>query len=204
MNKTKVKCRKIENRLECPVDNFLYTIVDPVAILCKRLNLTPDTITSISSLFGVLAIYFLCDHNFIYFAVMFSLYYLLDVVDGYYARKYSMCSKLGDYYDHIRDTLILVPIILIVFGRLYQRKMWVCAGVLIFSLLLFQLHMSCQELHVVNTHTGHDCHSETLALVKSCRSKSWINFTRYFGMGSFIVILIILVYINERTYKYRK
>lgn len=201
---TQVKCRKLETKHECPVDNVIYTLIDPLSCICNTLGITPHMITTISSIFGILAIYFLCDHKFTPFIIMFSLYYLLDLLDGYHARKYNMCSKLGDYYDHIRDALILLPIFVIVFGRLYQRKMWNCLIILMVSLLLFQLHMSCQELHVENTPTDHDCHSETLAVIKSCQSKTWIGTTRHFGMGTFIVVLVILIYINERKYNHNK
>jgi len=195
---SQVKCRKLKTELECPVDNLLYYLVQPISTICKKLNITPNMITSISIVFGILAIYFLYKNKFLQFTIMFCLYYLLDIVDGYHARKYNMCSKLGDYYDHTRDAIILTSVSSIILYRFYKLKMWKSMGIFIASIISFQIHMSCQELHIDDIDINHQCHSETLAFLNFCKSKKWINFTRYFGMGTFIFIIIIFVYIQKQ------
>ena len=80
----------------------------------KDLNFTPNMITAISAIIGMLAVYYLYERKIEYFTIFFLIYYTLDILDGYYARKYQMCTKMGDYFDHLRDVLVVLPIVLII------------------------------------------------------------------------------------------
>ena len=193
--------RKLPDHMECPLDNIVYKAIDKLSELSYYLNMTPNIITTISFMFGLLSIYYLHKNNFKSYSVCFFIYYVLDLLDGYHARKYNQCTKFGDYYDHARDFIIFLSIIVLIYIRSFSNKKWIIAVLFIF-LYLFFLHMSCQELHTKdNTDTSHECHSHSLSSLSSCKSKNWIVFTRHFGMGTFSFIIVILSYLSMNNKK---
>lgn len=191
-----IKSRKLSSDIECPVDDILYNhIIDPSYKLTNSLGLTPNDITTFSVLFGSVAVYFLYKKEFLLFSISFILYYICDVLDGYTARKNKQCSKLGDYYDHVTDFITFIPIILIIFWRLYNKKLYIHIVVFLIFLFMFNLHMSCQELHIQDTiPEDSECHSETLGLIKICKDKETIKLSRHFGMGTLIVFIVYISY----------
>lgn len=192
--------RKLPDRMECPFDNLTYNIIDPLSKIANNLNTTPNIITSISVIFGILAIYYLYMNKFVYYAICFGIYYILDLLDGYYARKYDMCTKFGDYYDHIRDIFIFTTIITIICIRSFNKKIYIIIPIVLIFVLLCGLHMSCQELYTgENIDTSHPCHSHSLTTLSYCRSKKWISITRYFGMGTLFVIVVVLSYLSMKS-----
>jgi len=46
------------------------------------------------------------ENQFALSAFSYLISYMFDCWDGYYARKYNMESKFGDYYDHVSDMFI--------------------------------------------------------------------------------------------------
>ena len=44
-----------------------------------------------------------------------TLSYFFDCMDGNFARTYKMQTKFGDYYDHIKDVIIMLIFALILF-----------------------------------------------------------------------------------------
>ena len=63
---------------------------------------------------------------------------VFDVFDGYLARKYSMSSKFGDYFDHISDTIktILLFYILFIKYDLGHSKILIVIFIILLILLL--------------------------------------------------------------------
>lgn len=186
--------RKLPTYLECHMDNIFYKIVEPMSLIVRKMDFTPNGLTTISSLFGILSVYFLHQYKINYFITCFIGYYIFDVLDGYYARRYKMCSTIGDYYDHIKDTLIIVTIIIIIVSNLYHNKNYYMMVSIFISLMLFKTVMSCQELYVKEKNIINKqncCHSDTLGILKLCKNHSFLNYIRFFGMGFFIVFLCI-------------
>lgn len=190
--------RKLPNHIECPIDNLTYSIIDYLSELAYFFNMSPNDITTISIVFVFLAVYFLLHKKFIYFSICFIIYYILDLLDGYHARKHNKCTKFGDYYDHIRDLIIFISLSTIICFRSYKKKKWYIIIILFIFLLMSQLHMACQELHNENNiDKNHSCYSDTMSLYK-CPSKKWIIITRHFGMGTLIFAVIILSYLSMK------
>ena len=50
------KPRKIDNSIECPVDNFLYTIVEILDPIFYKLKFTPNMITTLSLISGLYSV----------------------------------------------------------------------------------------------------------------------------------------------------
>lgn len=191
--------RKIHPKYENPIDNVLINIVDTLCPLFKRFSFTPNRITTLSLIFGIIAIVCLMKGKYIYFGVSFFLSYFFDIMDGHYARKYKMTSKFGDMYDHIKDVVVFTGIFIVFLyrNRNSSKKQLVLITVLIILLSLFMcMHLGCQEKIYPNEE------SDTLYFSKrlcSGNPHKRIFWTKYFGCGTFIVITILLIiYVEKR------
>ena len=118
----KTSPRKLPNHMECPFDTILYTVIEPLSRFFHILNFTPNMLTTISTIFGAMSFYFLYKRKEGFFVISFISYYLFDCLDGYYARKYGLCSKFGDYYDHIKDFIVAFLVIGLIFYRLHKSR----------------------------------------------------------------------------------
>ena len=90
--------RKLEDKHENPIDNFLYIFVNKLTPIFHKLGLTPNNITFLSFLCALISFYFFCKKEYRLAALFWGINYFFDAVDGYMARKYKMFSKYGDYY----------------------------------------------------------------------------------------------------------
>lgn len=191
--------RKLPNHLECPFDILLYTIIEPLSNFFRELNFTPNMLTTISSIFGILSFYFLYKKKEGLFVGSLILYYLFDCLDGYYARKYGMCSKFGDYYDHVKDLIVAVTVLGLVFYRLYKSRKYKAMIALGIGCAMVIVQMSCQEHFTGQNviHQDHPCHGHTLQLFTMCPPEKWRSLLRFFGVGFFIVFLSILVWYTK-------
>jgi phosphatidylserine synthase len=179
--------RKIPSYLENPIDNAMIAAAHPTSTVLKKLHMTPNGITTISLVFGLLAVVFLAIGRVWLAVISYGLSYFFDNVDGYYARRYKMCSKGGDLYDHLKDWIVFVLFISVFIMRnrkKLNRKQWaVVAGIIVFFSILVWIQMNAQEaFHGIKTKDQ---------AVKTMR------ITRYFGCGSYILVLMIIVLIVE-------
>src|SRR3989304_4470904 len=140
--------RKIPEESDNPIDNFILKIVDPLCPLFKALHFTPNGITTISLVFGLLSAYLLYKGHPYLFGITFFISYFFDCMDGYYARKYNMVTRFGDIYDHVKDIVVILIILYIFLKRNYKcspRLMIIFAIVLGIILLLMFAFIGCQE-----------------------------------------------------------
>ena len=190
--------RKLISSQECHIDNLFYTLIDKLSNICKEINLTPNQITYISIIPGFLSVYFLYTKQIILFSSCFFLYYILDILDGYYARKYSLCSKFGDLLDHARDIIIWTLIIIIIVIRLYKNKDYKLIILTFILLFLMFVHISCQEANT-NINTNDNCYSSSLNFINLCPNKNLIYITRYFGIGFMMLYIILIVFLKSKS-----
>lgn len=188
--------RKIEREDENPLDNINLDIMDRTCETFKKMGFTPNGLTTISLLFGIVALFFLYNYNIVLFAIFYYISYLFDCVDGHFARKYNMVSKFGDYYDHIKDVIVVIGIFFILYKKYCVSKK-VCVTFVIYVIIISVLmiaHLGCQE-HIYKKEE-----SDSLSFSKKlCGGDpiSTIKFTRWFGCGSWIILLILgIVFLN--------
>jgi hypothetical protein len=87
----------------------------------KKIGFTPNGITTLSLIFGIASAYYLYKGKIYMFALLYTISYFFDVMDGHFARKYKMVSKGGDYYDNvIKQMKGGIPIIYS--GFIYSKK----------------------------------------------------------------------------------
>lgn len=185
--------RKIPRKYENPLDNFNIDLMDKTTPFFRSLKFTPNGITTLSLISGLVSIYYLYHHNFWGFAISYYISYLFDCLDGHYARKYKMVSKLGDLYDHTKDVLITISVIFIllfVYRNSPKTKIIFCILTIILFLLTC-MHLGCQEKLYPKQESDTLCFSKKLCI----SPETTIKFTRWFGCGSFVLYIIIFAYI---------
>ena len=99
---------KLPVKYDDPLDIFFKKYIDKLIIPCKKLGFTPNMITTISFLFGLLCCYLYYKQYYIIASICYLLFYFFDVMDGYYARIYEMYSTFGSYYDVITNIFVVI------------------------------------------------------------------------------------------------
>jgi phosphatidylglycerophosphate synthase len=190
--------RKIPINQENPIDVYNINLVDKLCPFFNKLKFTPNGITTLSLIFGLLSLWYLWKYNWVGFAVSYYISYLFDCLDGHYARKYKMVSKFGDTYDHVKDVLVMCGIFYILFSRYkVDGKVWknfVIATV--FMSVLMSAQLGCQEKLYPKDE------SQTLGFTKKLcigDPSNTIQFTKWFGCGTWVVYIIGAVWYLDKN-----
>lgn len=181
--------RKINRNIENPVDNIFIDIASYSASFYKKLNLTPNDLTTISLVFGILSYFFLIKNYRIMAVIFFLIAYYFDCADGYYARAYNMESTVGDYYDHFSDYFKYVLILWALYTLSSEKYVGYYMFIMIMTSLLM-VHMGCQEKN-----NGHGKDTMLTTFKSLCPNKNMIKYTRFFGCGTFNIVIAIIMLI---------
>ena len=177
---------KISSNHENPLDILLTRLASTLNPVFRATGHSPNLITTYSFIAGLLAVYFLYQGHIVLFSVLF------------FARQYHLESKFGDLYDHITDVVVFSLIVVVVILRYRSVIDWL--AILIFGgvLMLTLVHLGCQQRNCSPRNCKGD---ETLDGLKTlCTDRRHIAWTRYFGTGTFIVVIILLiVYLHYKT-----
>ena len=139
----------------------------------------------------VLSIVCLLKKMYILSIVLLWICYWFDCLDGYYARKYKMETKIGDYYDHFRDVFVVSIIIIIITMRLQSPYKYFFIISIAISLYLLACQMGCQERN-----SNHKNANDTLTIFERlCPSRDFIKTTRIAGCSTVIIVLTIFTLI---------
>ena len=190
--------RKLPIEYENPIDNLIYELVVFVAPYFKKLNIIPNQITTIGNIFGVIGIYKLYKNFFFTSGLYYFIRYIFDCLDGYYARKYKLVTKFGDYYDHISDIIISIIYIIFMFSknRLLMRYFSIT---FIPLFLLMNLHLYYQEHYYKNYIESETLQSINYIIPNSLKPineqdlQRKLSFSRWFGSGTIITIMILFI-----------
>jgi phosphatidylglycerophosphate synthase len=201
--------RKIPRNCENPIDNINIDFAEKLCPLFKTLHFTPNGITTLSLFFGLISIYSLYKGNLIAFGVIYYISYFFDVMDGHYARKYKQTSDFGDYYDHIKDFIVVTGVIAVLVYRLvYVHKRCnvgvtlTCVAICAIMFILMTMHLGCQE-QIYDKLKNKDSESASLNFTRQmCGNPKYIRWLRYFGCASAIIIFILVVVIIDLSSKH--
>lgn len=187
--------RKIPAEIENPIDNLVYKVVEFVAPYFHKFGITPNMITTMSTICGFSSAYLIYKHQFLLSAGLFMFAYIFDCLDGYVARMYNMVTKFGDYYDHVTDMLKFIAYS-IALAVVNLKLFLMFVPIIIYLLFLCGIHITYQE-YFYDTQDA----SDTLGLLRMIFKRpknvlSELKYTRYFGLGTInlLCVLIILVY----------
>jgi len=185
---------KIAPEYRNPVDSALYIIIRAINPTFWKLGITPNMITTLSLVFSLAGVWLFYKQKMLTLAaILFYIGYFFDCQDGYMARKYNLVTKFGDYYDHISDILKLIALVVAMFLlRKNNTHFLKYFSFIVFLTVLVTIDVGCEE-RIYNKSEE----SDTLKLTqKLCYDKSMIKWARFFGPGTLILILgvIMLVY----------
>ena len=194
--------KKINTIFENPIDHYIVKACEKVAEAIRKNDtnkiITPNMITTVGLIIGVISIYLLYKKKYYLAFVFFWLCYFFDCLDGYYARRYDMVTQFGDYYDHFRDIFVNVAVSILIYNQLKtpNQKSVFLIVVIVFSIFMLT-HFGCQELN-----SSVQENNKTLAILSSMIScKEYIKYTKYFGSGTFITIISgFILYLNFSQY----
>lgn len=182
---------KLSEEDENPIDNLLYKIVEVLDPIFYKLNFTPNMITTLSLITGLISGYFYYKNSLLCIP-FYIISYLLDGSDGYFARKHNMTSEFGDYYDHISDIVKGIIIVQLIYLKSKKYKLIIILIIWILSLLMYY-HLSLQEL----VYDKQDKSYALNILNKYIKlNKDNIRWSRYFGCGTFNLVIVIIMYLS--------
>ncbi len=188
--------RKIEKEHENPFDNVFIEVAHWLNLnIFKPMYFTPNTLTTISLLFGIMSPYLFYKKRYTLSSICFLLAHLFDCADGDYARTFNMVTVFGDYYDHFSDIFKIVLLIYVIAIDKINIKSKIMFFT-IFTILGFLsfVHLACQE-------RLYDPYSDDfLSTFKPlCKNEKNIVWTRYFGVGTNILFIsLFLFFVNPR------
>ena len=180
--------RKLPRKYECPVDNFFYDMAEKSLPFYKSLNMTPNMLTTLSLIASIIAwLAFRYDYRILAVLFLFISFYY-DCVDGLFARTYNMESSFGEIYDHLTDWFGIG----IIFYEMLMKDsgkfiMW--SPILMIFGVAMALQVGCQE-HFYNTHVDQPIIGKFKYM---CPDKNLIHGTRYFGCGTFIILIAVMI-----------
>jgi len=178
--------KKIPKYYENPIDTFIINICEKLNPFFYRYNMTPNGITTIGNISGILSIYHFTKKNYKISSILYFVRYFFDCLDGNYARKYNMTSNFGDLYDHISDIIFNIIIVILLLRTKFKYKSFWFLLLLCF-LILSLIHLGCQEKKYKQK-------SILTNLQKLCKDETIIIYTKYFGSGTLILLISLLIY----------
>ena len=195
--------RKIERKYENPIDNVLLDIIEAVSPTFYKLGFNANGITTLSLVFGLLSIFFLYKGSIYLFMISYSISYFFDCMDGYFARRYKCVSKIGDYYDHIKDVTVFIGVLIVVFLRYRCSPITLIIGtiVLVVFFIIMNMYLGCQEKIYAKTKSDESPTLEHLKNTCPGDPENSIKYLRYFGTGTYAVLFIITVFIVHKVCK---
>ena len=193
--------RKIPSYLENPIDNLIHMGLHPTTtFLHDKFNMTPNGITTLSLIFGLLAVVCLILGKVWLMVIFYVMSYFFDCCDGFYARRYDMCSQGGDMYDHIKDVTVFGLLLTVFFFRNYRKlsrkQLLIVIGIIVFFTVMMGVQMIAQETYHGKCEDSPFLNAFNFMTDKE-QSERVMRITRFFGCGSFNLALILIILIVE-------
>jgi len=182
--------RKLPRHLECPLDNILLDGVEYLNPYFYQLGFTPNGITTVSAIFGILSSIGIIYNWYIFASVVYFIGYFFDNMDGNFARRYHMTSKFGDIYDHVKDLVVSFALMAVLLIKHGFGPLTNFLTVLFFGLFgMNNLYLGEQERYF----EGEKSDFLKLFTIKSNFS---LSFLRYFGcatLNAYVSIVILIL-----------
>jgi len=192
--------RKGPIRFQNPIDTILIDCGSYLSPLFRHLHFTPNTLTSISAIFGFMSVYKMYNKDYKQAGMLYFISYMFDCFDGFYARKYNMVTKYGDFYDHIKDSTVALPILFMLFREYWKKDKPVkyLPFLLLFTFICSIIQLGCIEIHWENQNKTPD-QNASMSLVKQlCSSnvteaEKILQKIRYLGCGTSVLSLSLAI-----------
>ena len=193
--------RKLPSKYENPVDLFFITIAEAINPLFYKLGFTANGITTLSLIFGVLFNYYYYHKKYTLATYMMIISYFFDCMDGNFARTYKMQSKFGDYYDHIKDYIVIFVFLYFLYHNNTVSKKYKLNGFIIGLLIVVcvMIYVGCQEKYLAKLKKN--THIETSEILNTfsgmCENTNNLSYIKYLGTGTFNLYLFLFIYLHN-------
>lgn len=195
------KSVKLPFKLNCPIDNIIIYVGSKFYFIYKCLHFTPNTLTTISLILGLLACFYFYKQYFIVAGILYFVSYCYDVLDGNYARKYNMVSNFGDIYDHFKDVFVNIVLffVFIKYSKL-RNKVNLLIFLFLVTAILFMfiiVNLGCKEVYASKNRK--DTSNFLSFSRKFCSKKMYNNlkYVRFLGTGLFSLWITFLIILNK-------
>lgn len=196
---------KLETHHENPLDVLCVRFSEAVSPTMRGWGFTPNMVTTLSIFCSAMAIRSVyLGNRKLQFVGWALLSYLFDCVDGHMARTYDMCTKFGDFYDHISDwgyfiALFYVAFIVRGFKPFAEPYRMAIFGIIALATFGMMVHMGLQEW-IYREKTGEHSQGPTLNYFSKiargiCNGHvhECIQGSKFLGTGTFVMIVILVV-----------
>jgi len=184
MSDQEINGKKLLSEHQDIVDFQLDKLVVILNPIFKSINFTPNHITTLSLIFGLITLYLLWKKNSILAGLSYFISYFFDCQDGNYARTYKMYSEFGSLYDHISDAVIIIGLILIYIFKDYDKNFKYCLliGGGIITYLCWKYYLKQEEYYKAKEENKEDqVDMESMKYLK------------FFGPGSAALFITIII-----------
>ena len=187
---------KLTEADECPIDNHIFRGINSHLHYYYNLGLTPNMITTLSILFGLLAAQQIMQGHFMLAALLVLISYYFDCVDGKLARRYNMVTNFGDLYDHVGDITKIVAIIFALFAsntKKTTKKQWFYMKIILVLAILQCIHMGYQEAIYNKEEESSFLNLWRKLVAFDPTPEKTIQYTKYFGCGTWYLCFAVLI-----------
>ena len=185
--------KKIPDYLEGKIDILILELVKIINPIFKRFNLSPNHITTLSLVFGLISVYRLKNKQYFYSALYYLVSYFFDCQDGNYARTYNMVTDYGDIYDHLKDFIVFILIGYYLIKNVKYKYLRIIY-IIILSLMIIGLNLysGCVEKYMKN---NTDYKNSFISKITICSSKpkNELKYLKYICSGNVTILLCILI-----------
>lgn len=184
-----------------PIDKYngltyllLRYVTVPAIDFFRNIGMTPNQLTLISFIAGLLSIYYLYYFNILWYGVFLSIAVIFDYFDGAMARKYSMQTQFGDKFDHYTDmiTYIGIFVVLMIKYKLYRYPLILIFGILYF--LIVTIELGCTEVYINDSTVNKSIKPSIFMepLKKLCPNIKIMDHISLVDHGSSTIVMIIM------------
>ena len=187
---------KLADHYECPSDKYLCLFIDTHLDIYYKLGFTPNMITTLSILTGLVSGYEIFQGNYNAAAILWLISYYFDCVDGKLARQYDMITEFGDLYDHIGDAFKYIVVLYALFYSSKKRitdKQWLYTSIILFLLVLSFVHMGYQEKVYDKKEESSYLNVCKIFTSLDNNPRQTIQYTKYFGCGTWNLCFALLI-----------
>ena len=144
-------------------------------------------------------LWYLFKDDMLRFSLYFWLSYLFDCLDGYFARRYNMVTAYGDIFEHTRDVLsLLIMMIICIYNYTISKPVIL---ITIISSGLTGIHVGCVQDRFVNRD-----YKETLDFFKFlCMKGELSELALCYGVGMYMATLyLVILYLSGGIWLFTK
>ena len=119
------------------VDKSIHKFITyPILPTLVQLGFTPNFITTISLICGIMSFILISYDNYICGSVFFMLRYIADCIDGAVARLTKQSSEFGDIYDHCVDYFTFILFYISCYTKNFSNIFMIILHIFLFSSII--------------------------------------------------------------------